>query len=74
MPPVSRKSDPKKLIEYTHMYTYMKRIDIMALFWGLFGLFVYVAFLIVVFFAQTYFLFCFACFWLAQLWRDFPLN
>ena len=31
MPPVSRKSDPKKLIEYTHMYTYMKRIDIMAL-------------------------------------------
>ena len=31
MPPVSQKSDPKKLIEYTHMYTYMRKIDIMAL-------------------------------------------
>ena len=30
MPPVSQKSDPKKLIEYTHMYTYMRKIDMMA--------------------------------------------
>ena len=30
IPPVSQKSDPKKLIEYTHMYTYMRKIDIMA--------------------------------------------
>ena len=30
MPPVSQKSAPKKLIEYTHMFTYMRKTGIMA--------------------------------------------